>query len=34
MATVSVHEAKTRLSRLIERVLAGEEIGVTRNRER
>ena len=33
MAVVSVHEAKTHLSRLIERVLAGEEIVVTRNRE-
>jgi len=33
MAIVSVHEAKTHLSRLIERVLAGEEIVVARNRE-
>lgn len=33
MATVSVHEAKTHLSRLIERVLAGEEVIVARNRE-
>lgn len=34
MATiVSVHEAKTHLSRLIEQVLAGEEVTVTRNRE-
>lgn len=33
MAVVSVHEAKTHLSRLIERVLAGEEIVVARNRE-
>jgi prevent-host-death family protein len=33
MATVSVHEAKTHLSRLIERVLAGEEIVVARNKE-
>lgn len=32
-ATVSVHEAKTHLSRLIEQVLAGEEVVVTRNRE-
>ncbi len=31
--TVSVHEAKTHLSRLIEQVLAGEEVTVTRNRE-
>lgn len=33
MATVSVHEAKTHLSRLINRVLAGEEITVTRGKE-
>lgn len=33
MTTVSVHEAKTHLSRLIERVLAGEEIVVARNKE-
>lgn len=33
MTTVSVHEAKTHLSRLIERVLAGEEVTVTRNKE-
>ena len=33
MTTVSVHEAKTHLSRLIEQVLAGEEVTVTRNRE-
>jgi prevent-host-death family protein len=33
MTTVSVHEAKTHLSRLIERVLAGEEVIVTRNKE-
>lgn len=33
MATVSVHEAKTHLSRLIERVLAGEEIVVSRNNQ-
>jgi prevent-host-death family protein len=33
MAVVSVHEAKTHLSRLIERVLAGEEIVVARNKE-
>lgn len=31
--TVSVHEAKTHLSRLIEQVLAGEEVVVTRNQE-
>jgi prevent-host-death family protein len=31
MSTVSVHEAKTHLSRLIERVLAGEEVIVSRN---
>ena len=33
MATVSVHEAKTHLSRLIERVLAGEEIVLSRNND-
>ncbi len=33
MTTVSVHEAKTHLSRLIERVLAGEEIVIVRHRE-
>ena len=33
MTTVSVHEAKTHLSRLIEQVLAGEEVLVTRNKE-
>lgn len=33
MTTVSVHEAKTHLSRLIERVLAGEEVVIARNRE-
>jgi len=32
-ATVSVHEAKTHLSRLIERVLAGEEVVISRNKE-
>lgn len=32
-ATVSVHEAKTHLSRLIERVLAGEEVVIARNKE-
>ncbi len=33
MTTVSVHEAKTHLSRLIKRVLAGEEIVISRNKE-
>jgi antitoxin (DNA-binding transcriptional repressor) of toxin-antitoxin stability system len=33
MATVSVHEAKTHLSRLIEKVLAGEEVVIARNKE-
>ena len=33
MTTVSVHEAKTHLSRLIERVLAGEEVVIARNKE-
>jgi prevent-host-death family protein len=33
MTTVSVHEAKTHLSRLINRVLAGEEITVARGKE-
>ncbi|UVO55631.1 type II toxin-antitoxin system Phd/YefM family antitoxin [Sphingomonas sp. SUN039] len=33
MTTVSVHEAKTHLSRLIEQVLAGEEVVISRNRE-
>ncbi len=32
MTTVSVHEAKTHLSRLIERVLGGEEVIVERNK--
>lgn len=31
--TVSVHEAKTHLSRLIEKVLAGEEVVISRNKE-
>jgi prevent-host-death family protein len=31
--TVSVHEAKTHLSKLIEKVLAGEEIVIARNKE-
>jgi len=30
MTTVSVHEAKTHLSRLLERVLAGEEVVIAR----
>ena len=30
MATVNVHEAKTHLSRLLERALAGEEIVIAR----
>ncbi|MFM9977953.1 MAG: type II toxin-antitoxin system Phd/YefM family antitoxin [Sphingomonadaceae bacterium] len=33
MHTVTVHEAKTHLSRLINRVLAGEEIVVSRRNE-
>jgi prevent-host-death family protein len=33
MTTVTIHEAKTHLSRLIQRVLAGEEITVARGRE-
>ena len=33
MTTVCVHEATTHLSRLIERVLAGEEVVIARNRE-
>lgn len=33
MTTVSVHEAKTHLSRLIEKALGGEEVIITRNRE-
>ena len=31
MATVNVHEAKTHLSRLLERVEAGEEVVIARN---
>jgi prevent-host-death family protein len=31
MITVNVHEAKTHLSRLLERVEAGEEIVIARN---
>lgn len=30
MTTVGMHEAKTQLSRLVERALAGEEIVITR----
>lgn len=30
MTSVSIHEAKTHLSRLIERVLGGEEVVITR----
>lgn len=33
MTTVTIHEAKTHLSRLIERALAGEEVVVTRGRD-
>jgi prevent-host-death family protein len=33
MTSVSVHEAKTHLSRLIEKVLAGEEVIVERNKQ-
>lgn len=33
MTVVSVHEAKTHLSRLIEQVLAGEEVVISRNKE-
>lgn len=33
MTTVSVHEAKTHLSRLIEQVLAGEEVVISRNEQ-
>ena len=33
MTTVSVHEAKTHLSRLIEKVLAGEEVVISRNKQ-
>ena len=31
MAAVNVHEAKTQLSRLLQRVAAGEEIVIARN---
>lgn len=33
MSTVTIHEAKTHLSRLIERALAGEDVIVMRGRE-
>ncbi|MDX8151542.1 type II toxin-antitoxin system prevent-host-death family antitoxin [Patulibacter brassicae] len=33
MASVGMHEAKTHLSRLVERALAGEEIVITRRGE-
>jgi prevent-host-death family protein len=33
MSTVSVHEAKTHLSRLLQRVEAGEEVVITRGGE-
>lgn len=33
MTTVGVHEAKTHLSKLLERVRAGEEIVIARNGE-
>jgi prevent-host-death family protein len=33
MTTVTVHQAKTHLSRLIDRALAGDEVVVTRGRE-
>lgn len=33
MSTVTIHEAKTHLSRLIDRALAGEDIVVMRGRE-
>jgi prevent-host-death family protein len=32
MTTVSVHEAKTHLSRLLKQVMAGEEIAITNNK--
>ena len=32
-ATVNMHEAKTSLSRLVERALAGEEVVIARNGE-
>ena len=33
MSTVTIHEAKTHLSRLIERALVGEDVVVMRGRE-
>ncbi len=33
MAIISIHEAKTHLSRLIQRALAGEEIIVSKGKE-
>lgn len=33
MSTVGVHEAKTNLSKLLRRVMAGEEVVITRNGE-
>ncbi len=33
MAVVTIHEAKTNLSRLIARVLAGEEVTIARGKE-
>ncbi|HEX8414891.1 MAG TPA: type II toxin-antitoxin system prevent-host-death family antitoxin [Sphingomicrobium sp.] len=33
MATVTVHEAKTHLSKLIARVLAGEDVTIARGKE-
>ena len=33
MATVTVHEAKTQLSKLIVRALAGEEVVIARGKE-
>ena len=33
MATITIHEAKTHFSRLIQRALAGEEIIVSKGRE-
>lgn len=32
MTTVSVHEAKTHLSRLLKQVMAGEEVAITNNK--
>ena len=33
MTVVTIHEAKTNLSRLIARVLAGEEVTIARGKE-